>query len=157
MGASFRSSTRVDAPAEEIVRRMVDPGEQDAISRRFGASDVRCSREDRGPDRLHIELYTEEPARQGGGVDRCTIEMDWDLRSRTCRWVRKDHNHGDRVRVAGTLRVEMADDGASVIREQGEIAIGFPILGKRIARKVARAMERRAPEKAAYWERRCRD
>ncbi len=157
MGVSFRSSSRVEVSAADLVRRMVDPEEQDAIARKFGATDVRCTCEDTGTDRLRVELYTEEPARQGGGVDRCTIEMDWDLRSRTCRWIRRDHTHGDRVRVAGTLRVEMAGGDTSVIRETGEIAIGYPILGKRIAKKVAAAMERRAPEKASYWERRCRE
>ncbi len=156
MGATFRSANPVGVPATEVVQRMVDPGEQDAIARRFGATDVRCTCEERGDGRLFIELYTEEPSRQGRGSERCTIEMDWDLGSRTCRWIRRDHNHGDRVRVAGTLRVEMEGPDRSVIREQGEIEIGYPILGRRIARKVAKAMERRAPEKAAYWERRCR-
>lgn len=157
MGVTFRSSSRVGVPAAVLVRRMVDPEEQDAVARKFGATDVRCTSEDAGPERLRIALYTEEPSRQGGGVDRCTIEMDWDLKSRTCRWVRRDHTHGDRVRVAGTLRVEMAGDQHSVIRETGEIAIGYPILGRRLAKKVASAMERRAPEKASYWERRCRE
>ncbi|MDP7114328.1 MAG: hypothetical protein QGH45_20325 [Myxococcota bacterium] len=157
MGASFSSASPIGAAAGEVVRRMVDPGEQDAIARRFGATDVRCSREERGGDRLLIELYTEEPSRKGRGTERCTIEMEWDISSRTCRWIRRDHNHGDRVRVAGTLRVEMDGEGRSVIREQGEVEIGYPILGRRLARKVAGALERRAPEKAAYWERRCRD
>ena len=107
-------------------------------------------------DRLRTVVTTAEPAMQGATVHRATLEATWDLRTRSCRWVRQDHTFGDRVRAEGTTAVEPRDDGTCTVVERGKIDVRIPVMGKKIARKVVASMEELAPRKAAFWEQRLR-
>jgi len=152
MAVSFKMSGRIDAPVDALVERMTDPEEQERISKHFGSEVARCTRSD-GTAGPHIELYTEEPDRKMGGTNKSTLFMDWDLDRRVCRWRREDHGYGDRFTMTGEMRLEPVGD-TSMMHERGELTIDYPIFGKQIAKKIARALERKQPEKCQYWEER---
>ncbi len=150
MAITFRMSNRIDAPLEAVLEKFIDPEEQEVVARHFGSDVARCERTD-GAAGPHIELYTEEPDRKMGGTNRSTLYLDWDLAARRCTWRREDHGYGKRFRMSGEMVLEPAGEGACTMNERGEIEIDYPILGKKIAKKIAAALERKHPEKCRYW------
>jgi len=150
MSVNFRMSDRIDAGIDAVVEMMTDPAEQEIIAKHFGSVVARCTRTE-GSSGPRIELYTEEPDRKMGGTNRSTLFMDWNLSAHRCRWHRTDHGYGDRFRMSGEMRLEPAGEGACTMHEHGEITIDYPILGKKIAKKIAAALERKQPEKCRYW------
>jgi len=154
MTARFRMTSTIDGTAEALMRKMMECAEQESLSRRFGATAVQCTQVEDSAQAVRIDLYAEEPARKGGGTHRSTLHMAWDPTSHVCRWWRQDHTHGDRVRTEGTMRLVDRAAGICAVEEEGEIEIKLPILGKKIARKLAAALERRQPEKCRWWSER---
>lgn len=157
MTVTFRMSSRIGATADAVMHKMMECAEQEALSKRFGASAVQCKRVEDTERSVRIELTSEDPARKGGGTHRSTLHMAWDPTSHVCRWRREDHTHGDRVRTGGTMRLIDQLDGSCSVEEEGEIEIKLPILGKKIARKIAAALQKRQPEKCRWWEARLRE
>ena len=157
MTVTFRMTSRIGAPAEAVMRKMMECAEQEALSRQFGAAMVQCKRLEETERSVCIELYAEEPARKGAGTHRSTIHMAWDPATHVCRWRREDHTHGDRVRTEGIMRLVDQPGGCCAVDEEGEIEIKLPILGNKIAKKVAAALQKRQPEKCRWWESRLSD
>ena len=151
MAVKFRMSEAVAVAAETLLDQMCLPEEHEALSKELGSTVATAERTDDG-DHVFIELYVEEPERKGSGTSKATIYMDFDLTAQECHWVRKDHTHGDRVKTTGIMFVEPVDDNACVVREEGEIEVSYPIIGKKIAKKVAAAMERNQAKKCRFWE-----
>jgi len=151
MAITFSMSNPIDAAADEVLQLMITPDEQEAISAEYGATTSRCTRTDIDDRRVKIDMYEEEPNRKQGGVLRSTIHMDFDLDTRTCQWHREDHEYGKRVRTEGTMRLLPAGEGACTMLESGEIEIKIPILGKKMAKKIAAALERKHPSKCRWW------
>jgi hypothetical protein len=156
MAISFRMSNRIDADVDTVLQLMTTPSEQEAISAEYGATTSRCTRTDVSERRVKIDMYEEEPNRKQGGVLRSTIHMDFDLDARTCTWNREDHEYGKLVRTEGKMTLRPAGEGACTMDESGEIDIKIPILGKKMARKIASALERKHPSKCQWWTRRAR-
>ncbi len=155
MAVTFRTEQRVAGPADEVLRLMVERETHEALLRELGSVVESYSEEGDG-DRVRVEVTTADPALKGAGTHRATLESVWDLPSRSCRWSRKDHTFGDRVRATGRTAVEPIDDGTCRVVETGEIDVQAPVIGKKIARTVASKMEDLAPRKAAFWEKRLR-
>jgi len=155
MALDFHTEQRVRGSADEVLALMVDQETHEALLRHLGSTIEEYAREEDG-DRLRTVVTTAEPAMQGATVHRATLEATWDLRTRSCRWVRQDHTFGDRVRAEGTTAVEPRDDGTCTVVERGKIDVRIPVMGKKIARKVVASMEELAPRKAAFWEQRLR-
>ena len=122
------------------------------MERHLGSTVARCTRTDLDEHTVLIELYSERPERKGSGVNRGTIHMRFDLRRLECRWHREDHGHGDRVRTRGVMRLIPDGEGACAMVDEGEIEIRVPLLGRKLARKFAAAVERNQPVKARWWE-----
>ena len=154
--AKYRMSTRVAVGADDLVARMSDPREQEAVFRHFGATAAKSRREETGPGKARLETETEEPARFGGGSDRSVFRVEWDLKARSSRFTREDLSHGDRVKVTGGIRIEPDGDGACVIHDEGEILIYIPRVGGQVAKQIVALMERQQPERCKYWETRMR-
>lgn len=157
MAITFSMSNPIDANADAVLQLMITPAEQEAISAEYGATTSRCTRTDISDRRVKIEMYEEEPNRKQGGVLRSTIHMEFDLVARTCAWHREDHEYGKIVRTEGKMTLVPRGDGACTMREQGEIDIKIPILGKKMAKKIAAALERKHPSKCRWWTARAGD
>ena len=154
MAAKFQMTNTVRVPAETLVAKMADPEEQTAAAKHFGAVKAECKLLNDDAERPQTELYQEEQKKSG--LEKSTVVSTWDLGARRCTWSRKDHTNGDRVKVSGVITIAPSGDDACIIKEEGEINIAVPIIGKQIAKKIAAAMERKHADKCAYWEQRCK-
>lgn len=153
MAVKFVMSEPVAVAADRLMQQMILPEEHETLSKELGSTVATATRTDEG--RLtKIELYVEEPERRGGGTSKATILMDFNRESGECHWIRKDHTHGDRVKTSGVMRIVSVGDAACEVQEEGEIDVAYPIVGKKIAKKIAAAMERNQAKKFRFWERR---
>ena len=151
MAKTYRTDERVPAPAADVLRLLVDAGEQEALLRHLGTPEVRCDVGEEIGGRVRVTVDTTEPAMMGAGSHRATLEMDWDLEARSCTWVRRDHTFGERVKARGTTRVEADGDSACRVIEEGEIDVSIPVVGRRISKAVIGRIVDQAPRKAAWW------
>jgi hypothetical protein len=141
-------------PAARLTAALADPTEQAEAFGKVGATNIRGTiTADDGHTRA-IDLYMEMPDGLLGLTLCATIHMRWDKDSHTCVWQREDHTYGKRVRGSGTLKVVAQGEHSCLLVEEGEIDIDFPVLGSRIAHKLAHELEQGAPERSRYWQNR---
>ncbi len=150
MTSRFSTSQQVQAPVDRVWELVVDPQIQEELTRRTGAVEARCRMGEAVGGRLRLEIDVVD-GRVAGVPHRSTLEMDWDVEQRLCRWSRRDHNFGERVRASGTTRL-VAEEGGCRVDEQGEVEVSIPVLGRKIERKVVQKMEAAAPIRARFWE-----
>ncbi len=150
MAVKFSMNGQVDVPLDTLYAKMTDPKEQEEMAYKFGSSKAEGKITEEG-DKLIVELYTEDPPKKGGDLEKATLTFTWDKNTKVCNWSRADLNNGDRVKVTGTSKL-VADGDVTKTSDEGEINIDIPMIGKMIAKKIAAAMERKYPEKMKYWE-----
>jgi hypothetical protein len=155
MAHHFRTEQTVRASAARTLALMIDPRGQEDLLRSLGTPEVQAEISHPRDGVAHVVIHTAEPAMKGAGTHRATLEMDWELATRVCRWVRHDHTFGERVLASGTTRI-VEDGEACRVIDEGEIEVKVPVIGRAIARKVVSLMEEMAPRKATWWEARLR-
>ncbi len=150
MAHRFHTDERIDASAERTMALMIDPRGQEELLRSLGTPEVRAELSHPREGVAHVVIHTAEPAMKGAGTHRATLEMDWELATRTCRWVRHDHSFGERVQASGVTRIVEEGEHCRVV-DEGSIEVKVPVIGRAIAKKVVSLMEEMAPRKAAWW------
>ncbi|MDX9720299.1 MAG: DUF2505 family protein [Myxococcota bacterium] len=149
--ANFRCEGRIALSAEQVYSLMVSPDMQERVAKQFKAISAKAKVEERPKGPL-LTLEVEEPARKGSGTEKSTMRFDWDRAARACTWTREDHQHRDRVKVRGSLRLQAEKETVSRIIEEGEIEISIPLIGRVLAPKIAASIERKRPAVYAFWE-----
>jgi hypothetical protein len=150
MAHRFHTDQRVRASAERTLELMIDPRGQEQLLRSLGTPEVEAELTYPRDGVAHVVIHTAEPAMKGAGTHRATLEMDWELATRTCRWVRHDHSFGERVQASGVTRIVEEGEHCRVV-DEGSIEVKVPVIGRAIAKKVVSLMEEMAPRKAAWW------
>ena len=148
--ASFRISLPLEISAALLFDAMTDPEMQQRHALAFKATKAKATRREE-KQALLLELELEVPARSGGGIDRSTVSFTWDPAQYTATFSRRDHQHGDRVKVTGEIRIEATADHACVVHERCDVDIAIPLIGKTMARKIAAAMERKRATVYQRW------
>ncbi len=153
MATEFTMSGELNVAADALIEKMTDIEENKLVSKEFGALTVEVKRTDLENGKVQLELDLEEPSPQGG-TGKSTLIIVWDTVNRKAHWDRKDHSYGDMVQVQGDIWVESTGDASCRLSEKGEVDIKIPIIGKKFAKKIAGSLEKRHPNKRAYWEKR---
>ena len=153
MAVRFHLNNPVQLSAQRLFDLMIEPKAQEAFNMSKGALESRCTRSEAG-GLIKLEIYIKEPSHEAKNKppDEGTMLMNYDPKTLSCTWERRDHKHGKLVKVTGRIEIRAAGDNRCILDEQGEIAIKIPILGNRIAKKAAKQLEENHPQTCRQWE-----
>lgn len=147
----------VKAPVEKVMNAMRDPEliAADAATRdtkKTEVKDIECT------DQRHVfEIHSDDYVRGLKGVDKSKTEHNvatntWDLVNQRNSWVWK--GGGDMsamANITGGSNLQ-GQDGSTTLTMYVEIDIPVPVIGKKIAKKVAAGFEKAWPEYMARLE-----
>jgi hypothetical protein len=146
MAKSFKRSTKFDATPEKALSVLTNPEFQvereTAQDNCVGAEYKEISRSD---TRLVYEVINTEYAKGVTGIDknkteRVTYTYTWDLARKSCTWVYRS-DHGDRVKVSGSLKIVTGPANTSVLDDDFTVEVKIPLVGGKIEGIIMKEVE----------------
>lgn len=158
MARTLRSSTRYEAPAEDLLRVLTDPDFEMTRQKMDEAlKEVAFQEISRSDQQLIYELQATEYARGMTGLDknktvRTVTRKEWDLVARTSHWTYRSEDQEGRFRIWGEQRLEPSGE-ATILHADFHAEVKIPLLGKKIEKLILDGVEKARPEQEALLRR----
>ena len=143
------SRSPIDEPPSRVMEVLASETFIVASETARGALSCRYEEVEDGEDRRVFDVTTTEYKHGMTGVDRsqteeATTRYTWERAAHVARWVYQPAHFAERFRIAGVYRAVPAGGGCE-LHSEVEIDVEIPLMGKRIAKMIAKEFEAATP------------